>query len=71
MNSIQRTCWPCGVGESVVQRYHAQNIQATPQEFELMLRDGMTPAERRANIVEGEIVDEDLPQLQKGMDGEK
>lgn len=47
-SSIQRTLPPVDCGESVVQKYHTQNIQATHEEFELMLKDGLTPAERRA-----------------------
>lgn len=45
---IQRTLPPIDCGESVIQRYHAQNIQATFEEFKLMLVDGLTPAERRS-----------------------
>ena len=31
----------------IIAKYHAQDIQATPEEFILMLEDGMTPTERR------------------------
>ena len=48
--AIQRTLPPIDIGESVIQRYHAQNVQATSEEFELMLSDGLTPAERRMHI---------------------
>ena len=33
--------------QEALHRYHEQGVQATPEEFDLMMKDGLTPTERR------------------------
>ena len=47
MSKIEKTHRYADCGESVIHRYHAQDIQATEEEFVAMLVDGLTPTERR------------------------
>lgn len=38
----------------IIERYHREDVQATPQEYRIMMETGLTPLQQRMDIIDVE-----------------